>query len=156
MGKYNVNFKCGHAEIIQLAGKIEDRYKKIDWLEREGLCSECYKKYKQKLIENESVSKGLPALEGTEKQINWAIKIRLDKIEQIQLEMDLLIPNKYQITLNNELEKYGVDGYISKITSEMTNFQEKIMEQVLEYCKLWQKLKKIKSITSAKWIIENE
>ena len=44
MGKYNVKFSCGHEEQVILYGKYKDRNKKIAYFEKEGLCSECYKK----------------------------------------------------------------------------------------------------------------
>lgn len=42
MAKYDVKFSCGHTETIVLFGKMKDREKKIAWLEKTGLCKECY------------------------------------------------------------------------------------------------------------------
>lgn len=44
MAKYDVTFSCGHTQRIELYGKEVDRRKKIEYFEREGLCSDCYKK----------------------------------------------------------------------------------------------------------------
>lgn len=41
--KYEVEMSCGHTETIQLFGKCADRERKIEWLERYGLCEECKK-----------------------------------------------------------------------------------------------------------------
>lgn len=43
MAKYTVKFSCGHTEEISLVGKVSERERKIDYYERYGLCSECYK-----------------------------------------------------------------------------------------------------------------
>lgn len=85
MAHYKVTFSCGHTEEIQLFGKGADREGKIAYFEQSGICSECYKEKKQ--AEREAAEKAaaenvqgleLPALEGSEKQIAWAEKIRAD------------------------------------------------------------------------------
>lgn len=75
MAKYEVNFSCGHTEIVQLIGSYKDRDSKIAWMKEHGICSECYKAKKAK--ENEEINAKLPILEGSEKQIEWAKNIRL-------------------------------------------------------------------------------
>lgn len=60
---------------IQLFGKIADRERRIEWLERCGLCSECKKEQTAEEI-RQAEAAGLPELEGSEKQIAWATKIR--------------------------------------------------------------------------------
>lgn len=73
--KYEVKMSCGHTETIQLFGKCADRERKIEWLERYGLCEECKKEQAAKEIKKAEEA-GLPELEGSEKQIAWAAKIR--------------------------------------------------------------------------------
>lgn len=73
--KYEVKMSCGHTETIQLFGKCADRERKIEWLERYGLCEECKKEQVAKEIKKAEEA-GLPELEGSEKQIAWAAKIR--------------------------------------------------------------------------------
>lgn len=41
--KYNVTYSCGHEGTVELAGKIADRERKLDWYASSGLCPECYK-----------------------------------------------------------------------------------------------------------------
>ena len=48
--KYEVKMSCGHTETIQLFGKCADRERKIEWLERYGLCEECKKEQAAKEI----------------------------------------------------------------------------------------------------------
>lgn len=73
--KYEVKMSCGHTETIQLFGKTADRERRIEWLERYGLCEEC-KKEKAAEEMRKAEEAGLPELEGSEKQIAWAVKIR--------------------------------------------------------------------------------
>jgi len=155
MAKYTINFSCGHIEQIQLVGKIDDRYKKIAYLEEEGLCNECYKKQKKKQIEKES--EGLPVLEGSEKQIDLAMRIRLEKIKSLQLNIDLLIPIKFQVKLKEEIYKEGIAKYIDKIKSTLpAEKQENIIELFFKYNNLIEELNEVKTTTSAKWLIENQ
>ena len=46
MGKYNVTFKCGHEQEVELFGKMTEREKRIKYYEESCLCNEC----KQKMI----------------------------------------------------------------------------------------------------------
>lgn len=80
MAKYDVTYKCGHTHKLELYGKIDDRINKIAWLEENALCPECFKK--QKLEEAISKANDLPLLEGSEKQIAWAMTIRQEWIER--------------------------------------------------------------------------
>ncbi len=48
--KYDVNFSCGHEATIELFGKNEERHRKIEYLEKFGVCPKCYQE--QKEIEN--------------------------------------------------------------------------------------------------------
>lgn len=50
MAKYNVIFKCGHEEVVELYGKHKDRESRIEWYKNECNCSECRKKeYREKM-----------------------------------------------------------------------------------------------------------
>jgi len=82
MGKYGVDYSCGHHGTVELFGKVSEREKRVEWMER-GVCPECFRKQKEeeKRIANEQAAKdnaeiGLPALVGSEKQIAWAESIR--------------------------------------------------------------------------------
>ena len=90
MAKYEVLFACGHTAIIQLYGKHTERESYIEWCKENRVCPECYEKdrlekekvrlaeYKKEAEEAkiEAESMGLPQLEGSEKQISWAMSIR--------------------------------------------------------------------------------
>ena len=52
MGKYNVVFKCGHEEEVNLFGKYKDREKRIEWYQKECDCSKCRTAaYRKKMAE---------------------------------------------------------------------------------------------------------
>jgi len=81
MAKYTVHYSCGHPGTVQLVGKESDRERRIEWLEREGLCPDCYKARKdaEHAAENAAAAeanRNLSALEGTPKQVAWAESIR--------------------------------------------------------------------------------
>ncbi|RCX20848.1 hypothetical protein DFR58_10150 [Anaerobacterium chartisolvens] len=53
------------------------------WREKEGtkfgMCPDCYKEYKKQQEQKASEKANLPQLTGSEKQVTWALKIRLEK-----------------------------------------------------------------------------
>ncbi len=112
MAKYEVQHSCGHTETISLFGKTADRERKIEWLEREGLCSECYKEMleKKRNEEREAAQKRaeeLPELQGTEKQIAWAITLR-DKVMQ-ELDTVNVDADEREFLVNQTDVRYWID-----------------------------------------------
>lgn len=73
MARYTTNHCCGHETECQLYGKHTQREWVIRQREKE-LCPACQK------AEYEKKSEGMPTLTGTEKQIAWALEIRLQMI----------------------------------------------------------------------------
>lgn len=96
MAKYDVEYACGHKWEIQLFGPIEGRLVKLDY-EAEKLCPDCYKaKIETKhaaesaKAAEEAKQAGLPALQGSEKQIAWAESIRAKQMPALlKLAADL-------------------------------------------------------------------
>lgn len=84
MAKYDVKFSCGHEAVVEIYGKAPDRERKIAWYKREGLCPDCYKAEQQSLARERASVWGLPALEGSPKQIAWAEKIRDDVFFELE------------------------------------------------------------------------
>lgn len=72
--QYTINYKCGHSEDQQLYGPVKDRESRISWAERQS-CKDCYRAE----IKAQEIAASIdrPALLGSEKQIAWAITIRL-------------------------------------------------------------------------------
>lgn len=96
--KYDVRFACGHTDGIQLYGKTADRERKIAYYEQHGMCSRCYAEQREaekadkaeanRAAAAESDSKanerGWPSLNGSDKQIAWALQIREEKYNTAQ------------------------------------------------------------------------
>lgn len=90
MAKYNVLFACGHSEEKELFGKSDDRKKRIEYWGNHGICSACYRAQQdeeraaaKKNAEAAAKAANLPAMTGSEKQINWAITIRADMMSAL-------------------------------------------------------------------------
>ncbi len=97
MAQYTITHTCGHDHVHQLYGKTADRERKEQWL-ASGVCPTCYKAEQdaKRQAANEAAQAanaeaGLPALEGSEKQIAWAETIRAgyaEQIDQIKARLD--------------------------------------------------------------------
>lgn len=83
MAKYTVTQACGHDEVVALVGPISQREWRLENVEPQKLCSECYhaELARRREEENREAAEAakemsLPALTGTEKQIAWAETVR--------------------------------------------------------------------------------
>ena len=81
--------ECGKEFDVKMYGK----QKEIEWkLEHwNWLCDECKTKKREeeaKKAAEQSKSMELPELVGTEKQVQWALKIRLDAIKNIEKQIE--------------------------------------------------------------------
>lgn len=118
MAKYDVTYSCGHTATIQFYGPSAERERKIAWMEREGLCPECYREWQRD--ENARKAKEalediiLPELTGTEKQIEYAN----DKRNEYVLDFADRIKHIYHLEhlegedadrAKQELDRKGVD-----------------------------------------------
>ncbi|MFY9191045.1 MAG: hypothetical protein WAN89_07285 [Lawsonella sp.] len=130
MAKYNINYSCGHKGTVGLVGKYSERERKIEWMEQ-GVCPDCYKAQQEakRAAENKAAAvaaadAGLPALKGSEKQINWANSIRagliagLEKIRALAIEANQpqAIVGTIDAIINNDSAKFWIDnrGYTPK------------------------------------------
>ncbi len=91
MAKYTVTRACGHNEVVNLIGPGKQRDWRLDHVEPYKLCSECYHVELQRKREEENreaaeaaKESGLPALNGTEKQIAWAETLRMQMIALVE------------------------------------------------------------------------
>lgn len=85
-----VLYSCGHKAHVTLYGNSEQQELKRQWCAEAGLCPDCYaeqmKKDRAALVAMRKEQYSLPDLEGSEKQIAWAEKIRnagIDLLEQV-------------------------------------------------------------------------
>lgn len=105
--------ECGEdVAVIGCNRKEADR--KAAWCtEQEHICSDCQSKQweadNKKAVED-SKHLGLPELTGSEKQIAWASKIRLDKLKQLEEGLTKLLSNPVETYFGSKLEeKFGAD-----------------------------------------------
>jgi DNA-directed RNA polymerase subunit RPC12/RpoP len=126
MAKYYTECaKCGKEVMVELFGKVKDREWKLENVDY--YCDECKAEWKKEQAAKAATeSQDLPALQGSEKQVVWALKIRLERIKYIE----------ENIKQNEEC---------SKVIPGM-----KVIEN--KYRKM---LETFKTTTSAKWIIEH-
>lgn len=96
MAWYDGTYICGHEGRISITGPSKDRDRKAEW-RFSGLCPECYKKQLKKEKEEKnceaakkSMEMELPELSGTEKQVAWAITIRLKRIELLHERFEMI------------------------------------------------------------------
>lgn len=73
--KFTVTHKCGHEVVYQLYGKFEDRERKAAYYETLD-CPECRRRRELEQAETNAQADNLPELNGSEKQIAWALSIR--------------------------------------------------------------------------------
>jgi len=81
--KYQVTYACGHEGRVALFGKNSEREYKLKHFAR--ICPECAAAQRAK-EEEEAVAaakaSGLPELEGSDKQVAWATRIRQNAINE--------------------------------------------------------------------------
>lgn len=83
MAQYNVKHSCGHERSIRLFGKGSDRERKLKWLATID-CPECDRAFELERAMDEEDEKQLPPLEGTEKQVRWAVVLRSKALNVIE------------------------------------------------------------------------
>lgn len=99
MASYTVQHSCGHSEEHKLYGKHSERERKIAWLQSTD-CHQCYAAAQQQQREQaadnarqQAESQGLPQLQGSDKQIAWALTIRERMLEDIADTRTLILGN---------------------------------------------------------------
>lgn len=76
MAKYTVKFSCGHVAEANLYGPEVERQRKIRHMRECWLCPACYEQSKLNEIASLEAELGLPALTGSDKQVQWARSLR--------------------------------------------------------------------------------
>ena len=95
--KYKIVYACGHIGTVQLYGKNSDRDRKVKWLESHALCQACQadeNREKAQAAIKETANLDLPNLEGSPKQIDWALVIRAKKVQEARIFIDPGVPEE--------------------------------------------------------------
>jgi hypothetical protein len=86
MAWYTVERACGHEEEIQLYGPHRQREWRLENVESERLCRECWQAKVEaernaaaEQAATEADKEGFPELQGSEKQVRWALQIRAER-----------------------------------------------------------------------------
>lgn len=150
MATYNIIYKCGHTADKQLLGRIDERLRYIDWCKENRLCPACEKSFQADYRSEQSrhaleqaATLGLVDLQGTGKQIAWALTIRSKVIQLIED----FIQKAEKYTGRPDYAKYmeAWEGFESEVLSHDTakfyidNYKnvcsEDIREAFVVYCK---------------------
>lgn len=87
MARYTISYTCGHSGEVNLIGPHRYRESRIAYLEN-GECFECYKQHSTQAAQEQAEALELPALVGSEKQIAWAEKLRIVKLNEIEAAVE--------------------------------------------------------------------
>ncbi len=108
--KITIAHTCGHTQSHQLYGPGKDRGHKATWLAT-TLCSDCYRAEQQASREaantaaaEANTEAGLPALQGSEKQVAWAESIRAKAIQQIEEVLAAIESHRSEISADQATE----------------------------------------------------
>ncbi len=134
--KYDVTYKCGHSGTVDLIGKIKDRESKLSWYQNTASCPDCYKKEIEKQNEQKNRSFDLPPLKGSEKQISWGNKIRLEMIEPILKGNEAQIRMIRSSTKQDEDTKKAVIDFFNQVIEWIKN-QDKASWWIDRRMKAW-------------------
>ncbi len=85
MPHYTVTHTCGHEERVNLIGKPDYRDWRVRRLEEED-CFACRKASELQAAKQVAAEYDLPPLHGSEKQIEWAETIRVQKLDELDAE----------------------------------------------------------------------
>lgn len=83
MAQYAITHSCGHTVTKQLYGPEASRRRYIAWAATE-VCPDCAKADKMAACEALEVAHGLPALDGSPKQVAWARTLRASMITDME------------------------------------------------------------------------
>jgi hypothetical protein len=139
MSQYTIDFSCNHTESRNIVGKEKDRQGKADWMAR-GVCSDCYKQQLAAERQKEQSAQMATAaqftlanLQGSEKQIAWAEKIRAKMIVEIE---------KFKLELTSSINS----DTLTEIEETLSRLYLKILEELIAAIGL---------LTKSTWFIDN-
>ena len=80
--KYTVTYACGHTKEVELFGTFKSREYKLEQLKDE-MCPDCAKAKHDEYVEDLQKSNEFATLNGSEKQVSWAVDLRDKKIKNL-------------------------------------------------------------------------
>lgn len=148
MAKYIVTRACGHEETIALFGPHRDREWRLEKVEPNKLCYECWQAEvaRQREEANREAAEaakelGLPELVGTEKQVAWASTIRKEKLDGIErhfaqtVRMGDVISARLQAAAHRIRQKTEASYWIDRRNSHYIYLLERECDAIEKECK---------------------
>lgn len=132
MAWYDVTYADGVKGRVQIYGPMKDRQRIADWYGTR-LSPEGYKKQQEELREKEkqeakqqSETKGLPKLQGSDKQVAWAETIRVEYINKV----DDFINRTVSADVNKgDLNKAEYARYFQPINETTKQFRDQLLSK---------------------------
>jgi len=132
MAKYTVTYADGVTGTVNIVGPVKDRQRKADWYSTR-LSPEGYKKQQEELRQQENVeakqkaeSKELPKLQGSDKQIAWAEKIRIEYVDKLD---DFISKTRSADTAKGNLSPDEYSRYLQPINDTAKDFRDKLLSK---------------------------
>lgn len=156
MAQYVAVYRCGHSKIVNLYGKSSDRDKKLDYLKTVD-CPACVKKAELKKMEEDTnrasalaVQEKLPILDGSPKQVRWAISIRQNTIERLEALLEEGEAKHHFLNRTMVLKKAFSSLSQKSMVVESVDELQKILTDVVQG-----ELDRIKKETKATYFIDH-
>jgi hypothetical protein len=133
MAWYDITYKCGHSDRVQIYGPLKLRDGKIRWYET-CFCSECGAAERKKArlerleeMKNQAEIMELPNLIGTEKQIAWALEIRAKFLDDAQrkakaVDSDSINGALFRVMTDNSIRHNEAHWWIENRKTPLANF----------------------------------
>jgi len=83
MAWMKVTHACGHDRWVQVYGPVAQRAQKVEWMGRRP-CPDCERAAEEAEAKADAEQRGLPALQGTEKQVAWANVLRYRTLQNLE------------------------------------------------------------------------
>lgn len=133
MAKYDVTYSCGHEGRVALFGPYKDRESKLAWYRNQADCPDCFKKALEEKRASDnaeavkaSSEKGLPKLQGSDKQIAWAEKIRIEYINKLD---DYIDRTKSNVTAKGNFDPDEYKKYIQPLNETVKELRVKLLSK---------------------------
>lgn len=149
--KYTVIHSCGHEEEVVLFGNNRDRERKLEWLASIP-CKECQKAMEQQAIKERTKELGLPELQGTEKQVAWALGIRISRIADLHEQAGKLSDKIASLEASIEAvkEKEG-----EAALARLERYEKRLVDTRSALANTVEAIDGVSAITKASWWIDH-
>lgn len=114
--KYEITYRCGHTGTIELFGKCSEREWRLKGASA-GNCPECTNAEREAAAAkaaSESKAAGLPDLQGSERQVIWALQLRQAFINRVEETREMADANYRKYLASYPEKKDELDALLVK------------------------------------------